>query len=1182
VADLRTPSRGVLFFAGLCQHSGMNTLLVANRGEIAVRIMHAAAELGIRTVAVFSEDDARSLHTRRADEAQPLHGSGVAAYLDAERLLAVARDCDCDALHPGYGFLSESAAFARRCAAAGITFVGPRPEPLEIFGDKTRARVLAEGCGVPVLQGSPGPVSLEQAREFYASLGSGAAMMIKAVAGGGGRGIRAVRRREEIDEAYARCQSEARQAFGNGALYVERLMGRARHIEVQVIGDAAGAVSHLGERECSIQRRHQKVVELAPCPSLSAAWRTRLSADAVRMAAAVRYLNAGTFEFLVDGDAIERGEPDPSATPPSGGCMYAFIEANPRLQVEHTVTEEVLGVDLVRTQLQLAAGRSLAELDLDQANVPAPRGFAVQVRINAETVGADGIVRPSGGTLVAFELPSGHGVRTDTCAYVGYPINPGFDSLLAKLIGHSTSPRFADAVARTARALGELALEGVRTNVPFLQKLLRHPEFLANHIHTRFVEEHVAELAASDEAMEQETLCAAPQAARHQTAADRSLRTATGPRVGAKIDAVDPLAVLSYGKTARASAGTPDVTVVPRAPAYAAAGLEGSVAALAPMQGTIVSIAVCEGEVLRRGAPLLVMSAMKMEHLVEAPATGVLRRLTVAAGDTVPAGHPLAFVEPQEVECSAAEDAAPLDPNHVRADLAEVQQRHAVTLDAARPDAVARRRKTGQRTARENIDDLCDTGTFVEYGALAIAAQRQRRSLEDLIERTPADGLVAGIGRVNGHLFDAARAQCAVVSYDYTVLAGTQGFQNHRKKDRIFELVERLRIPLVVFTEGGGGRPGDTDAPFVASLDCMAFHLFGRLSGLVPLVGINSGRCFAGNAALLGCCDVVIATANSNIGMGGPAMIEGGGLGVFRPEEVGPMAVQVPNGVVDIAVADEAEAVRVAKQYLAYFQGSTSHWECADQRRLRGIVPEHRLRVYEVRSVIETLADSGSVLELRRYFGVGMVTAFIRIEGRPLGLIANNPRHLAGAIDSDGADKAARFMQLCDAFDLPLLFLCDTPGIMVGPEAETTALVRHCCRMFVVGSNLSVPFFTIVLRKSYGLGAQAMGGGSHKAPLFTVAWPTGEFGGMGLEGAVKLGFRKELAAIEDPAERNRLFQHMVARAYEHGKALNTATHFEIDDVIDPADSRQWVSRLLRCVPQPAARAHKKRPCVDTW
>jgi acetyl-CoA carboxylase carboxyltransferase component len=421
-----------------------------------------------------------------------------------------------------------------------------------------------------------------------------------------------------------------------------------------------------------------------------------------------------------------------------------------------------------------------------------------------------------------------------------------------------------------------------------------------------------------------------------------------------------------------------------------------------------------------------------------------------------------------------------------------------------------------------------------------------------------------------------------VVSYDYTVLAGTQGQRNHAKKDRLFELVERLRLPVVLFAEGGGGRPGDTDASGVSGLECMAFALFARLSGLVPLVGVVSGRCFAGNAALLGCCDVIIATEGSNIGMGGPAMIEGGGLGVYAPEDIGPISVQAPNGVIDVTVADDVEAVRVAKQYLSYFQGPTSEWECADQRRLRSVIPENRLRVYDVRAVVDTLCDSGSVLELRPQFGVGIVTALVRIEGRPLGIIANNPVHLGGAIDSDAADKAARFMQLCDAFDLPILFLCDTPGFMVGPEAEKTAQVRHFSRMFVVAASMTVPFFTIILRKGYGLGAQSMAGGSFRAPVFTVAWPTGEFGGMGLEGAVQLGFRRELDAIEDPEAREAEYQRLVARAYENGKALNTATYFEIDDVIDPADSRRRVVNALRAAPPSPTRQGKKRPFIDTW
>jgi acetyl-CoA carboxylase carboxyltransferase component len=594
------------------------------------------------------------------------------------------------------------------------------------------------------------------------------------------------------------------------------------------------------------------------------------------------------------------------------------------------------------------------------------------------------------------------------------------------------------------------------------------------------------------------------------------------------------------------------------------------------MQGTIVSVDVRPGDSVAPGQQLLVIESMKMEHVIAADEGGEIIDIAVAPGETVNPGDVLI-----QLSAHSGGPSRPIDPATTartegeRKDLAEVVERHAMTLDERRPDAVARRRKTGQRTARENVDDLCDPGSYVEYGGLAIAAQRRRRSVDDLVARTPADGLLAGIGKVNGH-------RTIVMSYDYTVLAGTQGLQNHRKKDRLFELAEELRLPLVFLTEGGGGRPGDTDGTGVSGLDCMAFALFGGLSGLVPLVGINSGYCFAGNAALLGCCDVVIATANSNIGMGGPAMIEGGGLGVYEPDEVGPMSVQVANGVVDIAVPDEAEAVTAAKRYLSYFQAPSSTWECADQLLLRNVIPENRLRAYDVRAAINGLADTDSVLELREGFGAGMVTALIRVEGRPLGLIANNPTHLGGAIDADGADKAARFMQLCDAFDLPILFLCDTPGIMVGPEVEKTALVRHVSRMFVTGASLTVPFFTIILRKGYGLGAQAMAGGSFKAPIFTVAWPTGEFGGMGLEGAVKLGFRRELDAIEDTDERQKTFEEMVARMYEHGKAVNTATYFEIDDVIDPADSRRWIAAGLESAPPPPPRTGKKRPNIDTW
>jgi acetyl-CoA carboxylase carboxyltransferase component len=595
----------------------------------------------------------------------------------------------------------------------------------------------------------------------------------------------------------------------------------------------------------------------------------------------------------------------------------------------------------------------------------------------------------------------------------------------------------------------------------------------------------------------------------------------------------------------------------------------------APMQGTIVAVDVAVGAQVRKGQQLMLIESMKMHHAIESVTDGIVTGLRVQPGSTVMEGAVVADVEAAVVSVAAPVAAAVEDPAHVRPDLAEVMARHAIGHDEARPDAVARRRNVGRRTARENVADLVDEGSFVEYGPVVIAAQRRRRELSDLIARTPADGMIGGLGKVGGHSIVA-------MSYDYTVLAGTQGTKNHAKKDRLFELAEQLRLPVVFFTEGGGGRPGDTDQAGVSGLDCLAFMYFAELSGLVPIVGVNAGYCFAGNAAILGCCDVVIATADSNIGMGGPAMIEGGGLGVFDPHEIGPMEVQRSNGVVDIAVPDEAAAVAAAKQYLGYFQGRSEAWECADQRELRHVIPEDRKRSYDVHRVIHGLFDTGSVLELRRDFGLGMVTALARVEGRPVGVVANNPGHLAGAIDSDGADKAARFLQLCDAFDLPVVTLVDTPGMMVGPEVEKTALVRHCSRLFVTGANISVPLVSIVLRKSYGLGAQAMMGGSTKAPHACIAWPTGEFGGMGLEGAVRLGYRNELAAIDDVDERERTFQTMVDRMYEIGKSVNVASHFEIDDVIDPADSRRWISAILDAAPPPAPRAGKKRPNIDTW
>ena len=1125
----------------------LSAVLIANRGEIAVRIARAAADLGLRSGAVYSEDDADALHVRIAESAHPLAGAGPAAYLDIERIVAIAVEGGYDAVHPGYGFLAERAEFADASAAAGLCFIGPDAEHLRQFGDKTEARSLARAAGAPVLEGLDRAVSLEEARAFLDALGPGRAMMIKALAGGGGRGARVVSDAGEVEAAWRRCRSEARAAFGREEVYVEAFIARARHIEVQVLGDRTGAVAHLGERECSVQRRFQKIVETAPAPGLDPELRREIADAAVALARSVGYLNLGTFEFLVDAD------------PPADGPRFAFIEANARLQVEHTVTEAVTGVDLVETQFRLADGATLAELGLDDPEAHLPRGHAVQARINLETVSPDGSVRPESGRIAAYEPPGGPGLRVDGFGYAGYRTGSAFDSLLAKLVAHG--PDFAVAAARARRALAEFRIEGVATNIPFLANVLAHEDFLAGRVHTRWLEGEAARLAAPPEGLK-------------SPFADNGAAEPDG-FAGARVDSRDPLALFAHDRAVKAAAE--------EARREEEAPPEGEGGVLAPIQGTIAALPVAEGEEVLAGQTIAVIEAMKMEHELRAECSGVVRRVTMRVGDVVREGWPVAFIEAAEIDGALAAGEAPPDPDHIRADLEEARRRHGWTLDENRPEAVARRRALGYRMPRENIARLVDPGSFQEYWPLLTALQHQRYDIETLRQKYPADGVVAGTASINGAVFGDERSRAIVVHYDYTVLAGTQGRRNHYKQDRMFELAQRFRLPVVLFSEGGGGRPGDDDTGPRVAFDTDTFTTFSRLSGLVPLVGINNGRCFAGNTALLACCDVIVATRASTIAMGGPAMIEGGGLGVYTPEEVGPMSFQAPNGVVDILVEDEDEAVDVAKRYLSYFQGPLDRWEeGGDQRLLRHAVPENRVRLYDMRAIIRILADRDSVLELREAFGVGIVTCLIRIEGRPLGVIANNPHHLAGAIDSDGADKAARFLQLCDAFDIPVLSLMDCPGIMVGPDHERTALVRHCARLFNTGANLTAPMFGVIVRKAYGLGVQAMCGASALVSFCMVAWPTAEFAGMNIEGAVKLGFRPVLAAIGDAEERKAEFDRRVAEAYESARAVNAAAGGGLDDVIDPAETRRWIANSMKRLPPPPAREGKKYAFIDSW
>ncbi|MGD0856168.1 MAG: carboxyl transferase domain-containing protein, partial [Dehalococcoidia bacterium] len=787
----------------------------------------------------------------------------------------------------------------------------------------------------------------------------------------------------------------------------------------------------------------------------------------------------------------------------------------------------------VAAGVNATASAKFAFMNINSPTLAPTASIAGTLANVATFIDGNGNILPDGGTLTMYEAPSGPGVRVDGYGYNGYTTNPAFDSLLAKLIVTSKSPNYGDAVSRARRALGEFRVQGVGTNIPFLTNLLRRPEVARNELYTSFIEDNAATLA---------------------------------------IPPVDQKARF-FPDNAPALVKAEAATTVQAPP--------GTVPILSPMQGCVVNIEVMEGDAVTVGQKLIVLEAMKMEHVITSDRSGYIRTICVARNDIVGREAPLVFIEEADVSASSKASEENIDLDLIRSDLAELTARTAFTLDKNRPEAVSKRHKKNQRTARENIEDLCDPGSFIEYGALIVAGQRARRSIDDLIRKTPADGLITGIGSVNRSLFNDEKARCLVMAYDYTVLAGTQGLNGHKKMDRMLHIANEWHMPTVLFAGGGGGRPGDTDINMVAGLDLTTFSRFAAISGKAPLIGINEGPCFAGNTALLGCCDVIIATKNSNIGMGGPAMIEGGGLGVVRPEDIGPIDVQTKNGVVDIAVADEVEAVAVTKKYLTYFQGSIANWEKADQRRLRWLIPENRMRVYDVRAVIDALADTGSVLELRRHFGLGMVTSLIRIEGRPFGVIANDPRHMSGAIEAEGADKAVRFMQLCNVHRIPILSLCDTPGFMVGPEVETRAQVRHVCRMFVVGAKVTVPFFTVVLRKGYGLGAMAMSAGSFHDSVFTASWPTGEYGGMGLEGAVKHGLKKELEAIQDPVERDRTYKYFVDLAYTMGKAMNMASFMEIDSVIDPAETRNWIMRGLKSCGDYSTK-NSGQSFVDVW
>lgn len=1086
--------------AETASNDGRPGILIANRGEIACRIVRTAQAAGLRAVALRSQDEealgaGAGLLVDLADEIVTLPGVGASAYLDVSAIVAAASAAGCTYIHPGYGFLSESRHLAHACAEAGLTWVGHDAAALELFGDKRATRVHAEANGVPVPP-STGllatdvqslPATLDEVGALLSANPDGIA--VKAVAGGGGRGIRIVTDPKDLTSALRSCAAEAQAGFDDARIFAEALITGARHIEVQVIGTDSGVLV-LGDRDCSIQRRRQKLIEIAPAPGLSEEVRARLHADAGRLFANSGYCSLATVEFLVTES------------------QYFLLEVNPRIQVEHTVTEAVTGIDLVAAQLDVARG--IVSEGLVDAS---PRGTAIEARVSAESVLESGEPAPSTGEIISLVWPTGPGVRVDTWARSGTRVTGSFDPLLGKII--VTAATLAGAESALGRVLTETSVVGLETNRTQLQAILEVLE-LGNATTQSFDEASALIQKRADDLRRAEL-------DGREIAPGEDENCVTGA-------CADPEPNLEDGES------------------LVRAGLSGAVVGLSDEPGEYV-----------------LLEAMKMHHPVAGPPGRSVRHL-VSVGDQVTAGQPVAILtDAGDTVESHSGDGEP------HPGVAEVQSRHAGVLDDSREEQVAKVRARGRRTARENIADLVDDGTFIEYGPLVIAAQTRRRSIEDLVAKTAADGLIGGTALIDGR-------EVVVMSYDYSVLAGTQGARNHAKTDRLIQLAESKGIPLVLFAEGGGGRPGDTDKAPSADLHVPTFASLARLRGRSPLVAVVSGRTFAGNAALAGVCDVIIATAEVSLGMGGPAMIEGGGLGRYSAEEVGPASVHTANGVVDLLVPGDAEAVTAARDVLRYLRGDVAAGgdtapdgpgrlnggSCdAAADRARTVVPADRLRAFDIRDAIRTVADEGDFLELRPDFAPGAVTGLLRVDGHPCAAIANDNHHLGGAIDVDAARSLTQHLGLADDHGLPVISFIDTPGFMVGPEAEREPGVRAFGDLFVAGARLSVPFGAVIVRKGYGLGAMAMAAGGFKSNTFTIAWPSGEIGPMGLEGAVRLGYSKELGAIADPGERQQREQELIAAEYERGKAMSAAMVFDVDDVIDPADTRNWVRTLLR-------------------
>lgn len=1077
----------------------VSKILVANRGEIAIRIARAARELGLSTVGIHPADDATSLHTRYMGESRELPGAGAAAYLDQEAILEIARQTGCTTVHPGYGFLSENAEFARCCVDAGLRFIGPTSEQLSLFGDKISARRLAESIDVPVSPGTSHAVSLEEAQAFFDRHG---AVMLKALAGGGGRGMRAVHARKDVAEAFERCTSEAMQAFGNGALYVEKLLPAARHIEVQVVGDGTGAVCHLWERDCSVQRRHQKLIEIAPSPVLEPRLRERILTTAVRLAQHVKYLSLGTFEFLVcDGD-------------------FWFMEANPRLQVEHTITEEITGVDLVKTQLRIALGATLDDVGLTRP--PIVDGFAIQARVNLETLREDGMPVPQAGRLTAYLPPSGPNVRVDGYGYAGYTTSLRYDSLLAKVIVRGRS--FGSAVVNLEHALREFHIGGVPTNIPLILGILAHPAFTLGTFDTTLVTEHLPELLAS---------CAQ--------------------------QSMIELPLMLSEDAAESSVDEPDV----------GDAVEGTIPVLAPMSGVVIAVSAKQGDVVKAGDNLFVLEAMKMEHAVRAPLDGTIVAISPKIGESVASGARLCRIHAEAGATFVNTNSGVTTEGDAgwEKETDEIKRRRSMALALGGVDKVARQKAEGKMTVRDRIDALVDQGSFREISPLTGFANYGDDG--ELVSVTPAN-FVAGTALVDGR-------KVTVGADDFTLRAGSGDAAIHEKQIFLENYAGQMRLPVVRLLDGasGGGsvkmalEQGFHYLPVNPAWDAVTENL-----SLVPVVAASLGPTVGlGAARLVMSHFAVMVDSVSQVFTAGPPIVQAATRENLTKEELGGVAVHRANGMVERFADTEAEAFDLVRRFLSYLPGSvfelpprvSSDDPCdrCDESMLSAI-PRNERQSYSIQPILDGVFDRDSVFPYAEYGG-STFTALARLDGHPVGVIATDP--LQGAtMTVEGAMAITRLVDLCETFHLPIVSLTDQAGMAIGSVAERRGTIRFGARAITAIYQARVPQAELAIRRVFGVG----GAGAVNRHLAnrTWAWPSATWGSLPKQGGIEAAFRTELSKADD---RDAAIERIAQELERTSSPFRTAERFGVQDLIDPRESRpllcDWVKDAYRVLPE---------------